>query len=280
MRFALLLIAIIPVASACGARSTPPTPLQVAPCPLDLGRKHARRIGPTERNACGSACRSGDRGACVTYAIALEDGRGGPKDVEQATRIARRLCDQDYGPGCTHLAVAGRGDDQPEGLALVQKGCALKDPAGCIHLGWMYEHGEAGLAVDAARSSALYLQACEMGEPIGCVNAAWLHDVDGPLEPKDPSRALAVYAKACDEDAAVGCNNLAHHLLEGTLPPADPKRALALFERACADDYMPACMNLAAELSEGTHTPKDPVRAKQLWKLACDEGLGDACAEL
>ncbi len=279
MRSAFAVFTCVGILSACGAapRQPRPTTSAAAPiCSLDLGRKHARRIGHGERSLCAAACGLGDRGACVTYSIALEGGRGGPKDLVEATRIARDLCAQDYGPGCTQLATLGEGAVD---RALVERACSLGDPAGCIHLAFMYEEGE-GVPQDVARGAALHDKACAMGEPIACVNAAWLYDLDGPIEPKNPARAVAVYAKACDEGAAVGCNNLAHHLFLGTVLPRDPKRGLELYERACADDYMLACVNLATVFSEGEDVPRDLARARELWQLACDEGREDACEEL
>jgi uncharacterized protein len=73
------------------------------------------------------------------------------------------------------MSLRGEGvpQDPTHAADLFRRGCDGGNPAGCNHLGLLYEHGR-GVAQDSGRAIDLFQKACDAGSELGCGNLARL----------------------------------------------------------------------------------------------------------
>jgi uncharacterized protein len=119
--------------------------------------------------------------ACVAHGEMLERGTGVARDEARAAKLFERACDAKNLAleGCTalaELAADGRGvpKDEEHARDLFRKGCADEDAATCAGMGFAYEIGREGAAVDRTRARELYLRGCENGDSWFCNRARGL----------------------------------------------------------------------------------------------------------
>jgi hypothetical protein len=101
------------------------------------------------------------------------------KDVEEAVRTVRELCEAEVGRACTFQAIIHNGRpydsappavearyqrlrDKPRAAKLFERGCDLGDNDACDSLGRMLIHGD-GVPVDRQRGIAELRRGCERG---------------------------------------------------------------------------------------------------------------------
>lgn len=161
-------------------------------------------------------CAAGHAASCNMEGIRLaagKDGRWGPATEEKAAAAVRawdRSCDLGNADGCANLGsfyMGGMtgvvGEDPPRAAALLERGCAGKNPKACSDLGVLLQRGR-GVRADPARAAALYTQACDGGYALGCINLGELH-VRGVGVPRDRERAGALFLRACAAKDEKGC---------------------------------------------------------------------------
>lgn len=181
-----------------------------------------------------------------------DGGHGGPANLGEAARSARRGCDR-------------------------------KQPTMCSILAHMHEQGR-GVLKDDARAQALYLRACKLGDPYACYFAA-------NREP-DPKRQLALRRRACDAGNLGECATVIEALDNADPQAARALRERSCrrgWSEACVEvgdalvtarrvaDAMPW---FARACRDDTSSTTGCTRAATLRREACDKGDAAACQEL
>ncbi len=193
----------------------------------------------------------------------------------------RRGCEEGATTGCHLLAsmlAEGRGvpRDEEEAAAFYQRSCELDPTTGCVELGTaaMYGHG---VPEDHERAVGLFLRACNAGDLDACRNVGSMLE-SGLGIPRDPSRAAEVYAHACEAGDSTSCWSLAFLYYRGLGVARDSSRAIELYRRACDDGVSEACQGYPRALTEaaqdaesGYGIPRDVALAEARYAEACEE---------
>ncbi|MEL7738529.1 tetratricopeptide repeat protein [Citromicrobium bathyomarinum] len=170
------------------------------------------------RRFSAKACALGQVLGCNMLAALLEDGAGGPNDLEGAARNYRRACDQGY-------------------------------DGACFNLGQLRYNNYAGNPAHLVEARAMFARGCEAGFAQSCNNSAVMLKF-GEGGPADLPAARALFEQACAAREANACGNLGAMLLLGEGGPADRKRAVPLLSSACKSGVDFAC-DLAASPDSG-----------------------------
>ena len=136
-----------------------------------------------QRGCDGSRCSGRNNLGCINLGRLYRDGIGVKADHQRALRIFRDVCDRTPRPNDAEDAsnvvracslagtelIFGKGviHDVPEGLALLEKGCAADDSFGCFNLGVIYEYGNEARQ-DKARAAKYYQRACDRSDAEAC----------------------------------------------------------------------------------------------------------------
>ncbi len=131
----------------------------------------------------GSSCAVPNNLGCLNLGRMIRDGIGVSADHPRALRIFRDVCgrtplsgdDEDAGNIVRACSLAGTESifgkglihDVPDGLALLEKGCAGGDAFGCFNLGVVYELGNE-VNRDNARAAKYYRKACDRSDAEAC----------------------------------------------------------------------------------------------------------------
>lgn len=135
------------------------------------------------------ACEAGKLVGCNLLAALLQDGAGGPQDLEGAAYHFRRACDGGYNGACFNLGQlrynhhAGEPDHLREARTMFAKGCDGGFAKSCNNQAVMLKRGEGGNQ-DLAAARALFERACKAGEVNSCANLGvmLLSEEGGPRE--------------------------------------------------------------------------------------------------
>lgn len=138
-------------------------------------------------------------------------------ETRGAIAVLNKACDEGDGLGCSVLGyVYLWGDkkiptdnnqkiisDPVKAAAAYEKGCALKDDAGCLYMAGMYMDG-LGVEIDN-KKVVLYLEkSCEYGSGDGCYALGSLY-LNGDRVKKDKTQSDAYYKRACSLGATLAC---------------------------------------------------------------------------
>ena len=95
---------------------------------------------------------------------------GEMEDMAARQAEYKRLCDEfDYVEACSTFSLNAHNDEQELQYAL--KACNLGRNIACNSLGYKYERGSGGVAINFATAKSFYEKACELGYNKGCENA-------------------------------------------------------------------------------------------------------------
>ncbi len=240
----------------------------------------AGRGGPPDVARAGSlweqACtRSG------TYCVRLGDALSGagplPKDAVRSVaayqaglKILAAQCNVGMGDRCDDLAWLfhdGRATprDDAQALAYEKKGCDLRSPMACNHLGLFLEQGWGGPA-DPSAAKEKYAASCSDGLEEGCLAMA--------LMSTGSARSTRLEA-VCNAGLPAGCYHRGR-LLRTELKGDDGQE---LVQRACGDGYAPACSYFGRWQSRSDDAETRDQTEGYLRK-GCDGGDVKGCASL
>ena len=140
-------------------------------------------------NALGSACQSGDSGACGRLLPTVE-----------------AECAQKNGSACGFagfLYERGRGvtANAARAAAFYQQSCDAGDRMGCVGFALLQARGN-GIPKDAAKAQATLTELCTAGILEACTQLAIL------IAPGDMARARDLLTKACDSKHERACEML------------------------------------------------------------------------
>lgn len=224
MRMSVLLLLVLP---AVGFTAEPP-PVSLA----ELERGCAKGDGPT----------------CVDYAYALE-----ASDAEKAVKVYRAACGKNVLPACSNLALLlrdarGAPKDLDEATAVAKKACVGKNAPGCLHWGLVRE-----AANDFPGANTAYEKACTLSVFPACTNLA-INLIKGVGAKADAKRAAALLEKTCTASVKKGtpypslraCVTLGQLFDQGALGPADLEAAKKLYRLACFSGLDEACQRLGS----------------------------------
>ncbi len=161
------------------------------------------------RRFSAKACALGQVMGCNMLAALLEDGSGGPNDLEGAARNYRYACDQGY-------------------------------DGACFNLGQLRYNNYAGDPAHLVEARAMFARGCEAGFAQSCNNSAVMLKF-GEGGQADLPAARALFEQACVAREANACGNLGSMLLLGEGGPADRERAMPLLSSACQSGVVFAC---------------------------------------
>lgn len=95
---------------------------------------------------------------------------GEMEDMAARQAEYKRLCDEfDYVEACSTFSLNAHNDEQE--LQYTLKACNLGRNIDCNSLGYIYEKGSGGVAINFATAKSFYEKACELGYNKGCENA-------------------------------------------------------------------------------------------------------------
>jgi TPR repeat protein len=132
-------------------------------------------------------CDSGDVDGCVLLGITYQTGALVATDESKAVAIFRKACADRSGAGCFELGVAiehGRGTPRDLSAArdAYDHGCIFKYNNACVFLAELY--GRPGELHDSKKALAAYDAACAIPYRHGCEQAARLRAEAAPAQPK------------------------------------------------------------------------------------------------
>lgn len=230
------------------------------------------------------ACEGEVMSGCSFLGAFLQDGLGGPKDVNGAAALYRRACYNDYKGACYNLGqlLYNNRSDDPEDLAEARKMFAMGCEAGfadsCNNQAVMLKFGEGGES-DLVTARALFSQACEAKRVDACANSGYMMLI-GEGGPKQVEMASQHLQAACDLGSMTGCDNLGIVLLNGLAGDKDVIGAKGLFTKACDGGEANACLNLGGMLYNGLAADADPSAARGRFLAGCERGSLEACGFL
>jgi hypothetical protein len=126
------------------------------------------------------ACSLKSGSGCLNLANMLRLGAGVPKDEKRAAELFSKACDLGQAKGCTELGKmhafgeGGMAVSNDSALVFLDKGCKLKDKAGCVFLGTLrWRLGQAYEKKTPKRKKPVaaimyYMRACHVGNKPAC----------------------------------------------------------------------------------------------------------------
>ncbi|MDX9720066.1 MAG: serine/threonine-protein kinase [Myxococcota bacterium] len=223
-----------------------------------------------------SSCEAGNQGACVLFALMLQDGRGAERSDTFAVELLREVCELDNPIGCYHLGVAlriGIGvEARPdEARQLFEKACLSKNVEACFDWARMLERGEGGMR-EHARAQVLIQEACGAGHPAACdlLGSRHHYGIEASL---DPGKAQNYYRMSCGKGYMYACTHLAWLLAEG--PATQQVKADTLLQRACEAGDGLACSQLARRIEQSLSELQ--LSPSTLRERACEDGWRASC---
>lgn len=221
----------------------------------------------------------------VGVAIARTGGTDESPEQDLTVGLIERNCSRGVSLSCSYQGYLyhygyGVEPDLVRAHEFYRQACIGEELAGCVGVGFMYQHGKGGVDEDDARARALYERACDGGNMSGCNNLGSLHESGEGVEHQDLVRASQLYERACGEDNLMACNNLAALHQKGQGVDEDDVYARELFGRACDGGIMVACMNLGQMYRLGEGGDTDEARVRDIYSRVCAEGHMKGCVGL
>ncbi len=211
-----------------------------------------------------------------------ENGRGVPKDHQQAIAWYRKAAEQNYAAAQNNLGVMyqnGRGvpkDDQ-QAIAWYRKAAEQNYAAAQNNLGVMYQNGQ-GVPKDEQQAIAWYRKAAEQNYAPAQNNLGFTYQYGQGVR-KDDQQAIAWYRKAADQGLALALNNLDEDA-EAAVNRNDFATAIRIMRPLADQGNARAQRLLGMMYNAGWGVPKDDAEALKWFRRAANQGDGDAQASL
>ncbi|SFE41292.1 tetratricopeptide repeat protein [Roseivivax sediminis] len=224
------------------------------------------------------AAEAGHIEAAVSLGVLYQDGRGVPRDPQEALRLYTIGAAQDHPRAMNNLGLLhARGDGVPQDYARAAQLFDAAAEAGlreaATNLGVMYENGF-GVPLDEEEAHRLYRLG---GAARGAETPGSGLYYDPRLRPPEPGpEARAARDAAVRAGDPVAAFQAAWLLLSPNpeaAPAEDLARAVALTELAADAGYAPAMINLALHYETGVGVPQNYVLARSWLLRAAAAGL-------
>ena len=257
-----------------------------------FGRSGVRQDLATARTFYKKACEGGVAMACADLGVSLEQGLGGPKDIDGAYAIYKKACDNGEPVGCSWLGTLytkGLGVEQniAKAMRLYENGCNGGHSPGCTFLGLFHAEGH-GTTKDESKAIQLFERACRGEHGQACHQLAMRYDKGQGGAERDELQAFKLYVRGCNDGFGISCTTLGDRYLSGRgIPPegrqgSPTDNALNLYEKACtaARADPEGCNKLGVAFSQGKIVTKNLDTANKLFQMGCEGGSGYACQNL
>jgi TPR repeat protein len=203
-----------------------------------------------------------------------ENGRGVPKDDQQAIAWYRKAAEQNYAPAQSNLGAMyqnGQGDrkDEQQAIAWYRKAAEQNYAPAQSNLGVMYQNGQ-GVRRDDQQAIAWYRKAAEQNYAPAQNNLGAMYQY-GQGVPKDEQQAIAWYRKAAEQNYALAQNNLGFMYQYGRGVRKDEQQAIAWYRKA-ADQGLALALNNLDEDAEAAVNRNDFATAIRIMRPLADQG--------
>ncbi len=199
-----------------------------------------------------------------------ENGRGVPKDDQQAIAWYRKAAEQNYAPAQSNLGAmyqngqSVRKDDQ-QAIAWYRKAAEQNYALAQNNLGVMYQYGQ-GVRKDEQQAIAWYRKAADQGLALALNNLD--EDAEAAVNRNDFATAIRIMRPLADQGHARAQRLLGMVYNAGWGVPKDDAEAVKWFRRAANQGDGDAQASLGAEYRDGTGVPQDYVHAYMWFILA------------
>jgi TPR repeat protein len=199
-----------------------------------------------------------------------ENGRGVPKDDQQAIAWYRKAAEQNYAPAQSNLGVMyqnGQGvrKDEQQAIAWYRKAAEQNYALAQNNLGFMYQYGR-GVRKDEQQAIAWYRKAADQGLALALNNLD--EDAEAAVNRNDFATAIRIMRPLADQGNARAQRLLGMMYNAGWGVPKDDAEAVKWFRRAANQGDGDAQASLGAEYRNGTGVPQDYVHAYMWFILA------------
>jgi len=231
----------------------------------------------TAAGAYAKACALGDVGACGSYGVMLEGGKGVTRSLPSAASIYRFACARRVSAACYNLGLMtrdGRGlrANPPRAATYIGQACDLGLPQACTTLGRPLPSAPAAPTPSAPATPTA---PADCADAKACDDASW-----AAFGAKRFDDAARLGQKACDLGKARGCALMSHLLDQGKGVGRDLVKSLSYARKGCAGGDQSACHNVAFRLAAGDVVAQDLAEARRLYEAACTSGLKPSCDQL
>ena len=222
---------------------------------------------------------AGDVEAQVLAGIALHDGTGAPKDVDEALRWTRLAAEKNHPIGQNMLGNAyARGEGAPQDLQKAAewytKAAALGYATAQNNLGLAYFDGR-GVQTNPAEAVRLFRLAAEQGNPGGQVSLAYAYRVGKGIK-KDEREAVEWSLKAAEQGDPEGQHNLAVAYLNGQGVRKDKAEAEKWFRKSSDQGFAVASFLYGLinfeKAPPGSTDLISALEGVKSWKLSAKQG--------
>lgn len=272
--FAIAIASFCLVASPAHAQGTP------GKAAYDIGvKQNDEKRYDEARISFNAACSAGYLKACAEFALLLEVGNGGQKDVEAALNVYSAACSRGDPASCAGKASVLRERKQySEALTLAVNSCAQGVARACSISGNMYKTGQ-GSAVSLEASLKAFEKGCQIGSDSSCYNIG-MAARHGLGRPKNDIDALAILKRNCDASGYIfSCYQTARIYGE-----SDATNALKYYQKACTLRHSPSCHRVGsiyyskmARSASSTEISRNARLAKEYYSTACKLGRSGSC---
>ena len=243
--------------------------------------KGARPEYGKARRLLSRACLVKDAEGCSLFGGLLQNGMGGPIDLQRAADSLTIGCDGGQEAACLNLASLYNNPlnerrDAMQAERLLKRLCSADPPSSlaCQQLGDMYN--DPSLTGDASEALTHHKTACDLGEKSSCVAAATLTIRADATNNDERNAAVQQLEALCEEKTELGCFDLAKLHEEGRVPGGSAAQAAVLYRAVCDHDAPTGCFEAGQLYERGLIQARD-FEATALYTRACAHGHDQAC---
>ena len=240
-----------------------------------VGTEHPDLAGALEWYK--KAARQGSLDAATNIALMYADGKGVPKDPQQAAIWFRKAAEGGDVTAQYNLALmygqgAGIPQDNQESLRWLTKAANQNVIPAILDLAKLYMHPPDSTAADVSRAVGYYEKAADLGSGLA---AAILGSIfaNGQEGKPDYVQAVKWYRKAADQGLAEGQFGLGVRYALGQGVPTDLEESRRLFTAAAEQGHRGAQFDLGNLYEDGQGTPADRALAVHYYQLAAEQGM-------
>lgn len=218
---------------------------------------------------------------CALFGELLQEGMGGPIDLQRAADALTVGCEGGQETACLNLASLYNNPlnerrDPAQAKRLLQQLCTGDTPSSlaCQQLGEMYS--DPNTSRDAGEALTHHRTACGLGEKNACVAAATIAIGAETTNVTDRAAAVSQLESLCEEDTDLGCFELASLHEAGKIPGGSSAQAAVLYRAVCDHDAPRGCYE-AGQLYERGLIQSRAFEAAALYTRGCENGHDKAC---
>ena len=207
-------------------------------------------------------------GSANNLALLLQEGRGGPADLERAFTLLVKACNAPdahelmfYNLGICYMEGRGTAVDYNKSFECFAKSEKSNDPDTLCYLGWHYRHGK-GVQQDAMKAVKYYRKAADLGHAKSQSNLAFCYE-EGSGVTQNYATAFQWYLKAAEQGFVSAQKKLAQFYEQGTGTARDPEKAAYWRKKAGEATPPPAQPTKSPIQPPQNHAPAQKPAAPQ-----------------